>query len=167
MPFKRQQNIFKQKKLTLWNLCLLKYQDPTGKISSVVLFTGHLIESWWLCVKTQWPVSENLQKEQNMFYYGWFNLDLINFQHHQNTCEFLDGLHLNTFFPMITCPSRITSHTATLPDNIFANKFFDHLRSGLLITDISDHLHFFSIHSNNDSSNSHAHDPVVIWDNNN
>ena len=44
--------------------------------------------------------------------------------------------------------------------------FFDHSRSGLLITDISDHLPVFSIHSNNDSSNSDAHDPVVIRDNN-
>ena len=67
---------------------------------------------------------------------------------------------------MITRPTRITSHTATLLDNILANKFFDHLRSGLLITDISDHLPVFLIHSNNDSSNSHAHDPVVIRDNN-
>ena len=69
------------------------------------------------------------------------------------------------FFPMITCPTRITSHTATLLDNIFANTFFDHSRSGSLITDISDHLPDFLIHSNNDSSNGHAHDPVVIQEN--
>ena len=67
---------------------------------------------------------------------------------------------------MITRPSRITSHTATFLDNIFANTFFDHSRSGLLTTDISDHLPVFSIHSNNDSSNSHARDPVVIRNNN-
>ena len=97
---------------------------------------------------------------------GDFNLYLINFQRHQNTGEFLDGLHSNMFFPMITRPTQITSHTATLPDNIFANKFFDHSRSGLLIIDISDHLPVFSIHSKNDSSNSHAHDPVVNRGNN-
>ena len=28
---------------------------------------------------------------------GDFNLNLINFQHHQNTGEFLDGLHSNNF----------------------------------------------------------------------
>ena len=100
------------------------------------------------------------------FIMGDFNLNLINFQHHQNTGEFLDGLHSYMFFPMITRPTRITSHTATLLDNIFANKFFDHSRSGLLIIDVSDHLPVFSIHSNNDSSNSHAHDPVVIRGNN-
>ena len=69
------------------------------------------------------------------------DLNLINFQHHKNTGEFLDGLHSNMFFPMITRPTRITSHTATLLENIFANNFFDHPRSGLLITVISDHLH--------------------------
>ena len=100
------------------------------------------------------------------FIMGDFNLNLINFQHHQNTGEFLDGLHSYMFFAMITRATRITSHTVTLLDNSFANTFFYHSRSCLLITDISDHLPVFSIHSNNDSSNSHAHDPVVIQDNN-
>ena len=64
----------------------------------------------------------------------------INFQHHQTTGEFLDGLYSNMFFPMITRPSRITCHTVTLIYNIFLNDFFDRSRSGLLISDISDHL---------------------------
>ena len=109
---------------------------------------------------------EKISRENKIcFITGDFNLNLINFQHHQNTGEFLDGLHSNMFFPMIARPTRITSHTARLLDNIFGNKFFDHSRSGLLITDISDHLPIFSIHSSNDSSNSHAHDPVVVRDN--
>ena len=66
-------------------------------------------------------------------YYGRLNINLINFQHHHTTGEFLDGLHLNMFFPTIPCPSQITSHTATLLDNIHEH-FFDHSRSGLLIT---------------------------------
>ena len=74
---------------------------------------------------------------------GDFNMNLINFQHHHTTGEFLDGLHSNMFFPMITRPSQITSHTATFLDNIFMNTFFDHSRSGLFITDISDHLPVF------------------------
>ena len=40
------------------------------------------------------------------FIMGDFNLNLINFQHHQNTGEFLDGLHSHMFFPMITLPSE-------------------------------------------------------------
>ena len=56
-----------------------------------------------------------------MFYYDMddFNLNLINFQHHQNTGEFLHGLHSNMFFPMMTRPTQITSHAATLLDNSY------------------------------------------------
>ena len=57
-----------------------------------------------------------------MFLMVDFNLDFMNFQHHQNTGEFLDGLHSDMFFPMLTRPTRILSHTAKLLDNIFTNK---------------------------------------------
>ena len=59
----------------------------------------------------------------------------------------MECTHSNTFFPLITRPLRITSHTATLIDNIFVNNCFERSRSGLLFTDISDHLPVFSLHS--------------------
>ncbi len=49
------------------------------------------------------------------------------------------------FFPLITRPTRITSHTATLIDNIFTNHIDHHLFTGLLFTDISDHLPVFCV----------------------
>ena len=50
------------------------------------------------------------------------------------------------FSSLITLPSRITSHSATLIDNIFTNYFEHHYRTaGLLLADISDHLPIFSI----------------------
>ena len=77
---------------------------------------------------------------------GDFNSNLLNNQNHNATGEFLDGLYSHLFFPLITLPSRITSHTATLIDNIFSNHVeHSYLRSGLLLTDISDHLPIFSI----------------------
>ena len=77
---------------------------------------------------------------------GDFNLKLLNNQNHNATGEFLDGLYSHLFFPFIMLPSRITSHTATLIDNIFSNHVeHSYLKSGLFITDISDHLPIFSI----------------------
>ena len=75
---------------------------------------------------------------------------------------------LYMFFPLITRPSRITSHSATLIDNIFANNFFELSRSGLLFSDISDHLPVFSIHSDNvnKSVNRCRQDPFFIRDKN-
>ena len=77
---------------------------------------------------------------------GDFNLNLMNYQSHSVTGEFLDALYSNMFFPLVMRPTRITCHSATLIDNIFVNQFFDRSRSGLFFTDISDHLPIFSIH---------------------
>ena len=71
---------------------------------------------------------------------GDFNLNLTNYQSHNLTGEFLDMMYFNTFFPLITRPTRITSHSATLIDNIFQNSLETNLLSSLLFTDISDHL---------------------------
>ena len=49
------------------------------------------------------------------------------------------------FLPMITKPTRITAHSATLIDNIFTNNTTVSSKSGLIISDISDHLPIFSI----------------------
>ena len=58
---------------------------------------------------------------------------------------FVSKLTRQHFFPLILRPSRITSHSATLIDNIFTNQLHSNLKSGLLFTDISDHLRVFSI----------------------
>ena len=97
---------------------------------------------------------------------GDFNVNLMNYQHHQLTGQFLDGMYSNMFFPLITRPLRITSHTATLIDHIFVNNFFERSRSGLIFTDISDHLPVFSILSDSTLVNRCRQDPVFIRDKN-
>ena len=51
---------------------------------------------------------------------------------------------MNSFslYPSITKPTRITSKTATLIDNIFTNSYSKQT-AGLILTDISDHLPIF------------------------
>ena len=49
------------------------------------------------------------------------------------------------FFPLITRPTRITSHKASLIDNIFTNEPLNQPISGLFMYDISDHLPIFAI----------------------
>ena len=46
---------------------------------------------------------------------------------------------------MITKPTRITAHSATLIDNIFTNNTTVSSKNGLIASDISDHLPIFSI----------------------
>ena len=82
---------------------------------------------------------------------GDFNLNLLNCENHKMTNEFLDimylvfGYYVFRFFPLITRPTRITSYTTTLIDNIFTNNLDNCIFSGLFFTDISDHLPIFCL----------------------
>ena len=64
---------------------------------------------------------ENISKEQkSIFLLGDFNVNLLNYEHNQ-TNEFLDSFSSNSFIPLILQPTRITSHSNTLIDNILSN----------------------------------------------
>ena len=52
---------------------------------------------------------------------GDFNVNLLNFETHKPTEEFINTMSTNFFEPHIVKPTRITYHTATLIDNIFFN----------------------------------------------
>ena len=76
---------------------------------------------------------------------GYFNIDLLKQETHIGTkpmlyCKYGLGLH-----PLIDIPSRITTNSCTLIDNIFTNQTNYLVRTGLLINDISDHLSIFAL----------------------
>ena len=54
--------------------------------------------------------------------------------------NFLDSINSLGLYPLITKPTRITSHSATLIDNIFTNIHdFAHM-SSIIVCDISDNI---------------------------
>ena len=60
--------------------------------------------------------------------------------------EFLDKMTNNSFFPTITLPTRFSSYNCSLLDNIYYSqtKNFKESQSGIILTDISDHLPCFT-----------------------
>ena len=80
-----------------------------------------------------------------MFLLGDFNVNLLNYDEHNQTNEFLDSLASNSFIPLILQPTRITSRSNTLIDNIFSNVIETDIISGNLTATISDHLPQFAI----------------------
>ena len=75
---------------------------------------------------------------------GDFNINLINVSNHIPTAEFLELMYSHAFTPLITKPTRVTSNTATLIDNIFTNSSRNSF-NGILLSDISDHFPIFCI----------------------
>ena len=92
---------------------------------------------------------ENISKEQKSFFLlGDFNVNLLNYNEPNQTNEFLDSLASNSFIPLILQPTRITSHSNTLIDNVFSNVIDPDIISGNLTAIISDHLPQFAITPN-------------------
>ena len=83
---------------------------------------------------------ENTSKEQkSILLLGDFNDNLLNYNEHNETNDFLDSCASNSFIPLILQPTRITSHSNTFIDNIFSNVIDSDIVSGNLIATISDH----------------------------
>ena len=89
---------------------------------------------------------ENISKKQkSIFLHGDFNINLLNYNEHNQTNEFLDSLASNSFIPLILQPTRITSHSNSLIDDIFLNVIDPGIISSNLTATISDHVPQFSI----------------------
>ena len=89
---------------------------------------------------------DNISNEQkSIFPLGDFNVNLLNYNEHNQTNKFLDSLACTSFIPLILQPTRITSHSNTLTDNAFSNVIDPDIISGNLTATICDHLPPFAI----------------------
>ena len=75
---------------------------------------------------------------------GDFNIDLSKYGSHHDTECFYDLISANGFRPLILQPTRVTSSSATLIDNIFINNLECFSKGGNITASISDHFLQFS-----------------------
>jgi hypothetical protein len=86
---------------------------------------------------------EKIDKENELSYLmGDYNIDLLKSESCDYTNNFIEQLFISSFFPLITKPTRITHHTATLIDNIFTNNLeeLEDSTNDIIFSDISDHF---------------------------
>jgi len=83
--------------------------------------------------------------KNDLFLFGDINIDFMEVNSHPETDEYLNMLFSHGLLPIVTKPTRITSHTATLIDHIYINSSISHITYGIATIDISDHLPVFCI----------------------
>ena len=88
-------------------------------------------------------------ENKDSYIMGDMNLDLLKFSNHQKTGDYLENIFTHGFLPLITKPTRLTSHSATLIDHIYTNKSDLTATSGIVVTDISDHFGIFAVIKHN------------------
>ena len=86
---------------------------------------------------------------------GDFNIDLLNYESHHFTEEFINTLNTYFFEPHILKPTRVTIYSATLIDNYFLNSSDFKTFSYNIIYDLTDHLPNFLIINSLDVSSRH------------
>ena len=69
------------------------------------------------------------------------NINFLKHDVHPKTQEFIELNFDMNLLPVITKPTRVSTTSATLIDNIFVNNRLQHsINSAVIITDISDHF---------------------------
>ena len=95
------------------------------------------------------PLSEKLISEnKEVILFGDFNIDLLKCDSNKNVSDFLDIIYSTNLLANITSPTRLTSRSQTLIDNIFSSVINDD------ISPISDHHARFLIIPNYTTQNS-------------
>ena len=90
------------------------------------------------------------------------NLNLLMSDSHAPTSELLNIMFTHTPLPTITKPTRITHTSATLIDNIYLKVDSNtKIHSGIILTDISDHLPIFCFITIN-KKNTRLHEPLIL-----
>ena len=79
-------------------------------------------------------------KNKNIFLADDFNTNLFNTDKHQPTKLFLEMMLSNYLLPLTCHPTRVTSTSSTLIDNIFTNVTAKCERSAIVYSDVSDHF---------------------------
>ena len=83
-------------------------------------------------------------ENKHCYIMGDYNINLLECDVDNSVQTFMNTILSQSFYPTIDKPTRITADTATLIDNILTNDLAS-LSSGVLMTDITDHLPVFLI----------------------
>ena len=71
---------------------------------------------------------------------GDFNINLLSYEHHTETNDFINSMVSHHLLPYILHPTRVTDHSSTVIDNIFSSLTEYETISGNIINQIADHF---------------------------
>ena len=139
--------------LILFNLNALEDEYETcGLKSSLVLkvkiFAVVLIDiQIWMPVSLSiiWNQPYPKLKTKIICVMGDFNLNLLSYETHTHTNDFVNSMVFQCLIPHILQPTKVTDHSATVIDNIFSNVTDYETASGNILNQVADHYSQFLI----------------------
>ena len=84
-------------------------------------------------------------ENKHYFVTGDFNLNCLEFYESSEIRQFFNNMFKKGGIPLINRPTKVTTSSTTLVDNIFRNCVFDtSLKKGIIKFSISDHFEIFT-----------------------
>ena len=80
------------------------------------------------------------EKNKEIILIGDFNINLLRYNENDNFTEILDQIYSCSLIPGIRSPTRATSRSKALIDNIFSTDTANEVIAGNILTKLSDHL---------------------------
>ena len=113
-------------------LCCCAYQHPNIDIKNFIEYMDNTLQKLEESNKT-------------IFVMGDFNINLLSYDGHTDTNDFINSMVSHYLLPYILHPTRVTDHSSTVIDNIFSNVTDFDTVSGNIINKIADHFAQFLI----------------------
>ena len=85
-------------------------------------------------------LNNNLHRNCEIDILSDFNINMLNFEAHNLTNDYVNILISKSFLPVITMPSRVNKQSATLIDHIWTNRICNSYKSGIILNSLSDHF---------------------------
>ena len=112
------------------------------------------IDLWQVYPNTDGPafmdfIKNTMQKiikeRKNIFFMGDFNLNLLNYETHDETNNFLNSMISYSLLPYILHTTRVTDYSSAVIENIFSNITDCESKGGNISCEISDHFPQFIV----------------------
>ena len=126
--------------------CFIEIETPTSKMIVGSVYRPPNTNPDEFVTKLQALITQGKRTTRNIIIGLDHNLDLLKCDQHGATFKFMDMLYDQKLIPTITKPTRITTSSATLIDNIIINlELAVDTTSGILEENISDHLPCYNL----------------------
>ena len=113
-------------------ICCCAYRHPDTDASKFLEYMESIVSKF-----------EN--KNKLICIMGDFNLNLLNYESHSYTNDFINFMVSHYLIPHILQPTRVTDHSATVIDNMFTNATDFEATSGNILNQIADHYAQFLV----------------------
>ena len=148
-------DLTRHENLSLLHLCtsdgdkeIIKIELLTKNMKNIIVSCCYKpLDGKWKnhCDHLQKILSNATMENKLYFVTGDFNLNCLEFHQSSEIRQFLNNMFEKGAIPLINTPTRVTTSSAALIDNIFTNCVFDtSLKKGIIKTSTSDHFQIFA-----------------------